>query len=252
MTAGTAFNAELTAPVDSKKAKPGDRVKGRTTEPCKSNGKTVLPKGTQLLGHVTQATARTNGQAESALGIVFDTAILKDGQEVPLNVAIQALASAESSLSAAGSDLDTMGNAGAHAGASGMGAARGTLGGVTNTVTNIAGNTVDAATRTTSSVAGNAGAGVNGAVGGLNAAGQLSSNSRGVFGLNGLNLNTFAGNSTQGSVITSTGKNVHLDSGTKILLVAQSQASEGKPSNKPAEEREHPKPERGKPDNSNR
>jgi len=63
----------------------------------------------------------------------------------------------------------------------------------------------------------------------LNAAGQLTSNSQGVFGLEGLNLNTAAANSTQGSLITSTGKNVHLDSGTQLLLVAQGQASTESP-----------------------
>jgi hypothetical protein len=50
-----------------------------------------------------------------------------------------------------------------------------------------------------------------------------------VFGLEGLNLNTAAANSTQGSLITSTGKNVHLDSGTQLLLVAQGQASTDSP-----------------------
>src|SRR6267143_5436239 len=110
---GAAINAELTAPVDSKKAKPGDPVAGRTTEPTKSNGKTVIPKGSKLMGHVTQASSRAKGDSESTLGIVFDKAILKNGQEVPLNVAIQALASAQSGASTAGSDLDAMGGMGA-------------------------------------------------------------------------------------------------------------------------------------------
>src|SRR5882757_1317450 len=103
---GAAINAELTAPVDSKKARPGDPVTGRTTEQTKSNGKTVIPKGSKLVGHVTQASARAKGDSESALGIVFDKAILKNGQEVPLNVAIQALASAQSAATTnAGNDL---------------------------------------------------------------------------------------------------------------------------------------------------
>src|ERR1700739_4315082 len=103
---GAAINAELTAPVDSKKAKPGDPVAARTTEPTKSNGKTVIPKGSKLVGHVTQASSRAKGDSESALGVVFDKAILKNGQEVPLNVAIQALASAQSASTAnAGNDL---------------------------------------------------------------------------------------------------------------------------------------------------
>ena len=71
----------------------------------------------------------------------------------------------------------------------------------------------------------NAASATRGAVGGLNAAGQLTSNSQGGFGLEGLNLNSAASNSTQGSLITSTSKNVHLDSGTQFLLVSQAQAS---------------------------
>jgi hypothetical protein len=73
----------------------------------------------------------------------------------------------------------------------------------------------------------NAAGAARGAVGGLNAAGRLTSNSQGVFGLEGLNLSSAASNSTQGSLITSTGKNVHLDSGTQLLLVSQAQASSG-------------------------
>lgn len=87
--------------------------------------------------------------------------------------------------------------------------------------------------------------------GGLNTAGQLTSNSRGVFGLNGLNLNSAAMNSSQGSIITSAGKNVHLDSGTQMLLVSQAAAgaqgeSKQTAAEKPAPKSE-PKPEREKP-----
>ena len=55
----------------------------------------------------------------------------------------------------------------------------------------------------------------------LNAAGQLTSNSRGVFGLQGVNLNSASGSVAQGSLITSAGKSMHLDSGTQMLLVTQ-------------------------------
>src|SRR6266851_2847009 len=129
VASGTAFNAALSSPVDSKKCKPGDAVNAHTTEAVKSEGKTVIPKGSKLVGHVMQASARANGQAESTLGIVFDKAILKNGEEIPLNVAIQALASAESSASAAGGDLDAFGGAGASAAGSGAAGGRGGLGG---------------------------------------------------------------------------------------------------------------------------
>jgi hypothetical protein len=255
LASGTAFNAELSSPIDSKKSKQGDAVNARTTEAVKSEGKTVIPKGAKLVGHVTQASARAKGEAESALGIVFDKAILKNGQEIPLSAGIQALAAAQSSASAAGTDLDAYGGAGASAAGSGASGGHGPLGGVTSA----AGGAAGAVTNTAANVGGAAGGAVNsaagaggsvvgaskGAVGGLNAAGQLTSNSQGVFGLNGLNLNAAASNATQGSVITSSGKNVHLDSGTRMLLVSQAQAgSQGETKPEPKSER---KPEANKP-----
>jgi hypothetical protein len=56
--------------------------------------------------------------------------------------------------------------------------------------------------------------------GGLNAAGQLTSNSQGVFGLSGLALESTTSAAAQGSLIMPTSRNVHLDSGTQLLLVA--------------------------------
>jgi hypothetical protein len=263
LASGTAFNAELSSPIDSKKCKPGDTVTAHTTEAAKSEGKTVIPKGSKLVGHVTQASARAKGESESSLGIVFDKAILKNGQEIPLNVAIQALASAQSNVSAAGADLDAFSGAGASAAGSGAAGGRGALGGVTST----AGGAVGAVTNTAANVGGVAGGTLNsasnaggsiagaskGAVGGLNAAGQLTSNSQGVFGLNGLNLNAAASNATEGSVITSAGKNVHLDSGTRMLLVSQAQAGEQGASKQPAANKPEPKSEpRSEPNRPNK
>jgi len=112
LASGTAFNAALSSPIDSKKCKPGDPVNAYSTEAVKSEGKTMIPKGAKLVGHVTQASARAKSESESSLGIVFDKAILKNGQEIPLNAGIQAIASAQSSASAAGSDMDAMGGRG--------------------------------------------------------------------------------------------------------------------------------------------
>src|SRR5713101_5637359 len=127
LATGSAFNAALSSPIDSKKCKPGDEVTARTTEAAKSEGKTVIPKGSKLVGHVTQASARAKGESESTLGIMFDKAILKNGQEIPLNAGIQAIASAESAASAAGSDMDTIGAMGASAAGSGTAGGRSAL-----------------------------------------------------------------------------------------------------------------------------
>ena len=60
-----------------------------------------------------------------------------------------------------------------------------------------------------------------GAVGGLNSSGVLTTNSRGVCGLPGIGLSTARKGAQPAAVITSTGKHVHLDSGTQLLLVIQ-------------------------------
>jgi hypothetical protein len=227
LSSGTAMNASLSQPVDARKNKPGDQVTARTTEATKSEGKVVVPRGTKLIGHVTECKQRGKEEKESALGIVFDKAILKNGEEIPLNVIIRALAAAQTAASSSVDDLSAGGGA--------VGSARGSGGGALGGVRSTAGAAAGTVTNTTANAGGVAGGAVNstvnaagatrGAVGGLNAAGQLTSNSQGVFGLEGLNLTSAASNSTQGSLITSISKNVHLDSGTQLLLVSQAQAS---------------------------
>jgi hypothetical protein len=56
--------------------------------------------------------------------------------------------------------------------------------------------------------------------GGLNALGNLTSQSHGVFGLQGLQLNSEVSNATAGSLLVSSTRNVHLDSGTRMLFRA--------------------------------
>jgi hypothetical protein len=238
LASGTTFNATLNSPVDSKKSKPGDAVTAHTTESVKSDGTTVLPRGTKLVGHITQSSARAQGEAKSALAMRFDRAILKNGRAVPLNIAIQAIASPQTAASASEAseaDVDTMGGMGASVVGSGMGRSRGAVGGLTST----AGGAVGSLTNTASTVGGTGNAAVNstvnstaglaggspGTVGGLNAAGQFTSNSRGAFGLNGLSLNSVATNNPGDSIISSAGKNVHLDGGTHMLMVTQASAS---------------------------
>ncbi len=229
LSSGTAVNATLSQPVDARKNKPGDQVTAKTTEATRSDGKVVIPRGSKLIGHVTECKPRSKEEKESALGIVFDKAILKNGQEMPLNVTVRALAAAQTAAATSYGGDDLAGGGGA------VGTARASGGGALGGVRSTAGAAAGAVTSTAASAGGVAGGAVSstvnaagtarGAVGGLNAAGQLTSNSQGVFGLEGLNLNAAASNSTQGSLITSTSKNVHLDSGTQLLLVAQGQAS---------------------------
>lgn len=216
LNTGSTINAALVKPVDSKNCKPGDPVVAKTTQNAKSdNGSVVIPKGSKLVGHVTQAQARSEGASNSSLGIVFDHAVLRNGQEVPVHSVVQALAAGQANASSAVGDDDL--NAMGSTAATGTGAVRsggGLLGGVGSTAgaaTGVVGNTASVAGATGSTVGSVAGSG-------RTLQGALNSSSTGVVGLHGLSLESAVANSTQGSVISSTGKSVHLDSGTQMVL----------------------------------
>src|SRR6266849_2437469 len=123
LSSGTAMNATLSQPVDAKKNKPGDQVTAKTTEATKSEGKVVIPKGSKLVGHVTECKQRSKEEKESALGIVFDKAMLKNGEEIPLNVTIRALAAAQTAAASSVGGDELSGGGGA------VGSARASRGG---------------------------------------------------------------------------------------------------------------------------
>jgi hypothetical protein len=92
LAAGAVLQAELTKSIDAKKAKSGDEVSARLTLDLKtSDGKIVMHRGSKLVGHVTEAQAKSKENAESKLGMVFEKAVAKDGQEIAFNGLIQAL-----------------------------------------------------------------------------------------------------------------------------------------------------------------
>ncbi len=214
LNAGTTVNAVLSKPSDSRKSKPGDQVVATASQDVKSDGKVVVKKGSKLIGHVTEAKAKGDGQANSSLGIVFDHALLKNGQQVQMNSVVQAIGSVQTAPASVDSDMSAMGS-GSVAPTAGGGGHSGLLGGV--------GSTAHAATGAVANVGGGATGALNSTMGstanvGNGLSGALNSTSSGVVGLKGLSLATAASNATEGSVITSTGKSVHLDSGTQMVL----------------------------------
>ncbi|HYL63063.1 MAG TPA: hypothetical protein VE077_10620, partial [Candidatus Methylomirabilis sp.] len=216
LSTGTTVNADLATALDARKCHPGQRVVAQATQDVKQDGHVVLRKGTRLIGHVTEAEAKTKANAESSLGIVFDEAVMKDGQTVPFHAAIQALAEAQSAAMVGDDGLMSSGDAMGSAGTMGSGGSRGGLlggaGGAVGSTAGMAGGaagslgqTAGGTLRNTTSAAGSAA----GAAGGLNAAGQLTSTSSGVFGLHGLSLDSAASSATEGSVVTSKAGSVH-------------------------------------------
>jgi hypothetical protein len=223
------MNATLSKPVDAHKAKPGDEVTATNDRDAKAADGTSIKRGSKLVGHVTKAhplDKSASGSADSAsmLSIVFDKAILKDGHEVPLNATIQAVSAAESEASlgsnAGGAGMSAVGSgAGSARGTGGglLGGAHGAVGGGLSTAGGVAGGVGHGVSGTAGAVTG-ATAHSTGAVGGLNSSGMLTSGSKGVFGLNGLEFASSSTGSAQGSVITSATRDVRLDGGTRMLL----------------------------------
>lgn len=227
LSSGTTLQAELTKSLDAKKAKQGDEVTAKLTQDVKGSGQVVLHKGTKLVGHVTEAQAKTKDNGESKLGIAFDKAVLKGGQEMAFTGVIQALAApVQGSLSAAADDGGNLGAGMGSGTGSSMGGGRSgggiapiggggnpvnsTLGSATNTVNNTAGSVTNSATGA-----------VNGSVNqatGVAANGAINSATRGVVGMQGIALNTANTGSAQGSVVSSASRNVKLDTGTQMIL----------------------------------
>jgi hypothetical protein len=215
---GSAIDAALTKSLDSKKAKKGDPVSARITEDAKGGNGTVIPKGAKLEGHLTQVSSRDKGDSYSTLGIVFDKAVLKNGEEIPLNVQVQAIAiSQEAATAPAAGGMGGMSPSGGGSQVAGPGRSP-SSGGMESRAgepsapampnTNAASNT-----DTNNAMAGK------GATGGLTSSGLIQPGSRGVFGLQGIGLAAAADGAQQAAVVTSTDKNVHLDGGTQFLLV---------------------------------
>ena len=229
LASGSSVNAVLTKPVDSRHTKPGYPVSARTTQNARTEGGTSIPRGSTLVGHVSDAYAAAEGRAGSSVGIVFDKAVTRDGHEIALrNVGIQAVAAAEASAASSAGEVAPMTGAMTSAGGGAdMSRGGGLLGRTTGGVGGTVGSGLGAAGGVGSLAGGAAGmlqAGP-GAMGGLDAAGMLTAGSTGVFGLRGLSLSGGAAGAAMGSVMTSSGKSVHLDQGTRLLLSSQAVAS---------------------------
>ena len=210
----TTLQAELTKSLDAKKAKPGDEVTARVTQDVKSDGRVVIHRGSKLIGHVTEAQARTKENSESKLGIVFDKAVVKGGSEVTLNAIVQALAPGERAPAPnLGDDSGRM----AAPAPMGGGAPMGGMGEVTGAATSTVNSTLGGVNNTVGQAAGS----TTGTVGAA-ASGTLNNTSRGVIGMEGLTLSSAASGAAnaQGSVISSTSRNVKLESGTRMVLQA--------------------------------
>lgn len=205
---GTTVNAVLNTSINSKKAKIGEKVEAHTTEALTSEGKTILPKGTKLEGHVTEATARSKGDSGSTLAIQFDRAELKRKEQVPVETILVALAPprAASIPESQGPGSDPMSEHGA-------GAAGGSPMGATPSMGRQEG--------TPNFPQGVSRPGEDNSPARANGSSQLPAKSRGVYGMKDVQLMESVSKSGAATYLSSTGKEIHLDGGTRMLLIVK-------------------------------
>jgi hypothetical protein len=99
-----AFPTTLAKSLDSKKLKEGDTVICQTSAPIRSHGM-MIPTGAKVTGHVTQAQAKSKGDSQSSLAMVFDKIEVTKGKELPMKGTLQAIAPA---LGKGGADTASM------------------------------------------------------------------------------------------------------------------------------------------------
>ena len=85
----SSVTGELEGKLDSRTAKVGDRVVLKTTEKVQTADGTVIPRGTRLVGHITQVQTRDSAHAISQMGIAFDRAEMKNGQSIAIYTLIR-------------------------------------------------------------------------------------------------------------------------------------------------------------------
>lgn len=145
----SSVTGELQGKLDTKTAKPGDRVTLKTTDKVQVSDGTVIPRGSRLLGHITELQAHNNDRAIAQVGIAFDHVELKNGQSIAVHSLIRTLRPSASvaSMSPMGSD-DSMsassmggGRMSSRSGA-GIGGALGASGNATTAAGNLGGGTV--------------------------------------------------------------------------------------------------------------
>jgi hypothetical protein len=219
---GTRIDATLVSWLDARRSRVGDPVEARIEQDVKQGGKVVLKKGTRISGHVTEARARTKDQAESQVTIAFDRALIKNNQAIPFQASVVAMAAApqpaaknmtpsNGAMSATPASAHSSGSASSGS-TSATASTTGAVMKTPNTATASASGMTNAAVRSP------------GAVGGMTSSGRMSSNSKGVFGLEGMSLKSASSKAAQGSMIVSSTKNVHVEGGTEMLLRTSSPA----------------------------
>ena len=163
------FIVELSKSIDSKKLRQGDEVDAKLAAAVTLSNRPPFARGTKVIGHVTEATTRSQSDPQSTLGLVFDKIVRPGGEEIPLHCVLQAVAPNPNA------DLNT-------------------------------GNNINPGDLTEATLSHSVGRDTT-----RSTMQSLNETSTGVFGIKSIQLGP-------DGVLTSTNKEVKLDSGTRLLL----------------------------------
>jgi len=224
LASNTSLAAQLENSLDARHAKVGDRVVLKTTDAVKQSGKTVVPKGARLLGHVTEVHQRTKEDGESRIGVAFDR-LQKGALDLPITATVVSITQAQTHTRAANSSIDSDTMSSSSGRASSSGGQRSSNGGLLGDVGNTVGGVVNTTTSTVGTVTGTTTNAVGSTVGATSStAGNLTGSLRG--------LQITQSNSASadaGSTLSLDSGNLHLESGTTFHLLVSSSASAGRP-----------------------
>jgi len=85
------IEAPLASSLDSKKLKVGDEVVFKTAANFSLTDGNTIPRGTKIVGHVSEAKARSKGDAQSSLAITFDRFDMPDRKTMAISGGIRAV-----------------------------------------------------------------------------------------------------------------------------------------------------------------
>ena len=212
---GTAFNTTLVDPIDTRKAKTGDVVTVTTAEDVTYERSVVFPKGTKIVGHIIRATSGGRGRTGSALLLQFDKAVLGDGEEVIVNAGIQALA--VTSVNPQPSGNESIQDTDKVPGDAVMPVEEG----ATESAPQVVSTIYDASPRQLRDPLSPLPQGE------IGPDGLFTPDSKGAFGRPEMKIYTPTSEGSHGTVLLSAKKNMHLEPGTRLLLVVQPPSSQG-------------------------
>jgi len=207
-SANSNLQAQLQNTLDAKNAHVGDEVILKTTQSTTIDG-LKIPKGTRLIGRVTDVQQRAKNGAASRLGLLFDQ-IENRGQTTPITASIVSIINTSTAANIDEPvDMGLSGSTSSRTTSSSGGSGGGLLGGVTNTV----GSVVNSTSQTVGGVTDSAVQTVGGTT---QTVGRT---------VNGLQISTSASGSAQSSTtLSSPNNNVRLEKGVTFGLNVQKSA----------------------------